>query len=262
MTSYVTSRDGTRLAFDRIGTGPPLVLVGGILCDRGTTRALADRLAEEFTVVNYDRRGRGESGNTLPYAVDREIEDLGALIDGLGGRASVYGHSSGAGLALNAAASGLPIQRLVLHEPPYGADDPESVAGARRLARTVLTAVAEDRRADALRAFLTEAGMPEEMAEESARDPGMLAVAATMPHDLEVMGEVRDGGVVPEDVVRSVDVPTLVLAGGASPGFFRDTAVRVAELLPEAEHVVLDGQDHAAPPDAVAPVVSAFLLDT
>jgi len=119
MTSYVTSADGTQIAFDRFGQGSPVVVVSGIFCDRQTTQELAEQLAQQFSVINYDRRGRGDSGDTAPYAVEREVEDLGALIAEAGGTASVYGHSSGAGLALNAAASGLPITRLVLHEPPY-----------------------------------------------------------------------------------------------------------------------------------------------
>jgi pimeloyl-ACP methyl ester carboxylesterase len=100
MTDHVTSADGTRIAFDRLGEGGPVVVVSGMFCDRQTTRQLAERLAERLSVINYDRRGRGESGDTAPYAVQREIEDLGALIAELGGSASVYGHSSGAGLAL------------------------------------------------------------------------------------------------------------------------------------------------------------------
>ena len=115
MTSYVTSADGTRIAFDRLGEGPPVVIVSGLFCVRQTTQALAEELAQVFSVINYDRRGRGDSSDTPPYAVEREIEDLGALIEAAGGSAFVYGHSSGAGLALNAAAAGLPITRLVLH---------------------------------------------------------------------------------------------------------------------------------------------------
>ncbi|MFD0851887.1 alpha/beta fold hydrolase, partial [Actinomadura adrarensis] len=104
MTNHVISADGTRIAFDRLGAGPPLIVIGGILCDRETTRPLAEHLSEHFTVINFDRRGRGDSGNTAPYSVQREIEDIAALISHVGHKASVYGHSSGAGLALNAAA--------------------------------------------------------------------------------------------------------------------------------------------------------------
>ncbi len=259
MTSYVTSADGTQIAFDRMGEGTPVVLIGGILSTRRSTRELAERLAQRFTVINYDRRGRGESGDTAPYAVKREIEDLGALIAGSGGAAAVYGHSSGAGLALNAAASGLPITRLVLQEPPYGADDEESMQGARGLAESVCAVLAEDRRADAIRLFFEAYGLPPDMIEGMSEDPDLQALAPTMRYDIEVMGEISRGGVVPEDLVRSIPAPTLVLVGGASPDFFRETAARITELLPKGEYRVLAGLNHDAGADVVAPVVSEFL---
>jgi pimeloyl-ACP methyl ester carboxylesterase len=259
MTSYVTSVDGTLIAYDRLGQGPTVVLVSGMFCDRQTTRRLAEQLAQQFTVINYDRRGRGASGDTAPYAIHREIEDLAALIAAGGGTAAVYGHSSGAGLALNAAGHGLPITRLVLHEPPYSYNDQESRSAARSLADRVRSALASDRRAEAITMFLTASGVPEEMAEGMASDPRMLAVAPTMPYDFEVMGEIRQGGAIPEDLVRAIDVPALVIAGGASPQFFRDIAIRIAYLLPNGSYTVLEGQDHGAPAHAVAPVVTDFL---
>jgi pimeloyl-ACP methyl ester carboxylesterase len=258
MTSHVTSADGTRIAYDRLGEGPPVVIISGIFCTRHTTQQLAEALAERFTVVNYDRRGRGESGDTPPYAVAREVEDLAALIAEAGGSASVYGHSSGAGLALHAAAGGLPVTRLVVHEPPYGADDEESRRTNRELAENVRVALAAGRRADAIGLFFANMGMPDEMVAGMGTDPAMQAVAPTMTNDFEVMGDFG-GGTIPEDLVRSVAVPTLVIAGGASPGFFRDTASRLAELLPDGTLTVLEGQDHAAPAEVVAPVVGDFL---
>jgi pimeloyl-ACP methyl ester carboxylesterase len=258
MTRYVTSVDGTRIAFDRLGQGPPVIVVSGIFCDRTTTQPLAEQLAQGFSVLNYDRRGRGESTDTAPYAVAREVEDLAALIVEAGGAASVYGHSSGAGLALNAAASGLPITRLVLHEPPYGPADDESTRHARELAENVRRAISEDRRADAIELFLAAAGMPPEMVEGMSGDPKMLAVAPTMPYDHEVMGDFDRGGAIPDDLVRAVTMPTLVIAGEASPDFFRDTAARIAALLPNGTLTVLKGQDHGAPAEVVAPVVAEF----
>lgn len=255
----VVSCDGTRISFEQLGDGPPVAIVSGMLCDRRRTRDLAERLARQCSVVHYDRRGRGESGDTPPYAVAREIEDLAALLAEIGGSAAVYGHSSGAGLALRAAAAGLPITRLVLHEPPYGPADEESMRDARELAERVRAASAQGRRADAIRQFLTASGMPPEMVEEMAGDPALLAMAPTMIYDFEVMDEFG-GGTIPEDLVRSIGVPTLVIAGGESPDFFRDTAARIAALLPNAKHVVLAGQDHGAPADAVAPVVAEFLF--
>lgn len=259
MTSFVTSPDGTRIAFDRLGDGPPVVVVSGMFCDRQTTQPLAEQLAQQFSVINYDRRGRGESGDTAPYAVEREVEDLGALIAAVGGSAAVYGHSSGAGLALNGAAGGLPITRLVLHEPPYGGDDDESTRAARELAEQVRAAVTGSRYGEAIKLFMADSGMPAEMIDGMSTDPKMLAVALTMPYDHEIMGDFDHGGTIPVELVRAIDVPTLVLAGGASPDFFRDTADRLTDLLPNGTLTVLDGQDHGAPADVVAPLVAAFL---
>jgi len=260
MFNHVTSADGTSIAYDELGQGAPVVIVSGMFCDRERTRSLAEALAGHGRVVNYDRRGRGESGDTAPYAVEREVEDLAALLDAVGGTAAVYGHSSGAGLALRATASGLPVTRLVLHEPPYGPDDEASRAGAQALAVGVGAAIDEGRRADAVALFMAASGLPSEMVDAMSHDPKMQALAPTMPYDLAVMDDLG-GGTIPEDLVRAVTVPTLVIAGGASPDFFRDTADRLAALLPDGEHVVLDGQDHDAPAAVVAPVVAEFLVD-
>ena len=266
MTDHVTSPDGTRIAFDHLGTGPPLVVVSGLFCDRRRTHDLAEQLAQRlagrFSVVNYDRRGRGDSGDTAPYAVEREIEDLGALIAATEGDGALYGHSSGAGLALNATASGLPITRLVLHEPPYGPDDEESMGTARELAENIRTAITEHRRADAIAYFMTEVGAPPDVVEAMSSDPALLAVAPTMPYDHDVMGDYDRGGTIPLELVAAIDVPTLVIAGGASPEFFQDTATRIAQLLTNGTLTVLDGHDHDASADVVAPVVAAFLLAT
>lgn len=258
MAAYVTSADGTRIAFDRLGDGPPVIVVGGMFCDRTTFQPLAAELAPHFQAITYDRRGRGDSGDTTPYAVEREVEDLAAVIAEVGGAASVYGHSSGAGLALTAAAAGLPIKRLVLHEPPYGGDDEASQREARALAETVVTAITEDRRADAISAFMSASGMPPDMVDSMSTDPHMLALAPTMPYDFEVMGDVN-GGVIPEERARGLGMPTLVIVGAASPDFFRDAAERIVELVPDCRLAVLEGQDHGAPADAVAPVVAEFL---
>jgi pimeloyl-ACP methyl ester carboxylesterase len=261
MTSHVISPDGTPIAFDRLGQGPPVVVVSGIFCQRRRTQPLAEALATQLTVVNYDRRGRGESGDTEPYAVEREVEDLGALLDELGGSAAVYGHSSGAGLALRAAAAGLPITRLVLHEPPYGPDDDASREAVRTLAEDVGAAVADGRGGDAIRAFMADSGAPAEVVDAMADDPMLLAQASTMPYDLEIMGDGDRGGTIPEELIRAIDLPTLVIAGGASPDFFRDTVDRIVELLLDGTLAVLDGHDHDAPAEVVGPVVTDFIVD-
>lgn len=261
--SYVESADGTAIAFDRLGDGQPLVIVSGMFCTRARTVALADAIAGRvggtFGVVNYDRRGRGDSGDTAPYAVEREVDDLRALIEATGGSAAVYGHSSGAGLALRAAAQGAPIALLVLHEPPFGPDDPDSVNAARRLADIVRAAILANRPGDAITAFLVEAGMPEDVVASMSSDPDVLAVARTMPYDLEVMGDFDRGGTIPQDLARSIDIPTLLIDGAASPDFFRETTAQLASLIPGSTRVVLEGHGHDAPAAEVAPVVADFL---
>lgn len=258
MTEHVTSADGTAIAFDRWGAGPPVVLLGGILQDRGTMAPLARALAGRLTVIHPDRRGRGESGDSWPVTTQREVEDVAALVEAAGGRTGVYGHSSGAALALRAAAAGVPLTSLVLHEPPY-ADDPESVAAARTRAAAMLEALDAGHPGDALRLFLADAGLPPDAVEAAATDPTMLARAASMAYDIAAMGETETGGAVPVALVGAVRVPTLVIAGGASPEFFRLRAERLVGLLPDAEALVLDGQDHGAPPDVVAPAVADFV---
>lgn len=258
MTASVTSADGTPIAFERLGHGSPIVLVSGLLCDRQVLRPLAEQLAQQFSAITYDRRGRGASGDTAPYAVEREVEDLGALLAEVGGSAALYGHSSGAGLALHAAASGLPITRLVLHEPPYGPDDDASKRHARELAERVQAALARGRRADAVALFFAAAGLPPEQVAELSRDPWRMGLALTMPYDFAVMGDLSQGGTIPEELARTIAIPTLVLAGGASPSFFQATAARLAALLPNATSTLLEGQDHGAPAEIVAPAVAAF----
>jgi pimeloyl-ACP methyl ester carboxylesterase len=265
MPRTAPSADGTPIAHEIVGDGPPLVLVAGIFCTRDTLRPLADALADRFRVAVYDRRGRGASGGAGPVpddAVAREVEDLDAVIGALGGEASVYGHSSGAGVALQAAAAGLAIPRLVLHEPPYGPDDEQSTRAARILAEEVGAALADDRPGEAVSLFLADSGMPAEAVDAISTDPRMRALASTMPHDFAVMGDDTRGGTIPEDMIATITVPTLVLSGGASDGFFRDTAARLAGILQDGAQMVLEGADHAAPADAVAPVVANFVTAT
>jgi pimeloyl-ACP methyl ester carboxylesterase len=271
---HVPSADGTPIASEVRGAGPPVVLVAGMFCTRATLLPLAEALAAQgHAATVYDRRGRGASGGSVPLDAPpdvlaaREVDDLVAVVEAVGadggaeadGRpVAVYGHSSGAGVALRAAAAGAPIGRLVLHEPPWGGDTPDEVASARSLTADVTAALVAGRPGDAIRRFLADAGMPDEVLDGMASDPAMLAVAATMPADLAVMGD-HDGGTVPADLLGAVAQPTLVVAGGASPDFFRTTAERVAALLPHGSLAILDDADHGAPAGVVAPVVGPFL---
>src|SRR5215207_6228387 len=213
----IKSEDGTAIAFDRLGDGQPVIVVGGATCDRAMTRPLAKQMARHFTVFTYDRRG--DSGDTAPYAVEREIEDIAALIDEAGGSAFVYGHSSGAGLALHAAAHGLPIARLVLHEPPFVPDSEEERRISREYAEQLEIILADDRRGDAVELFMTTVGMPQEMVEGMRHDPtwaGLEEIAPTLAYDSEVMGDISRGGTIPADLLCAVTIPALVLCGGAS----------------------------------------------
>lgn len=258
----IRSADGTAIAFDRSGDGPPVLVVGGAMCDRAMTRPTAEELAKYCTVINYDRRGRGDSGDTAPYAVEREIEDLGALIAEVGGKASVYGHSSGAGLALHAAARGLPITRLVLHEPPYVPDGEEERRISREYAEKLEAILAEDRRGDAVELFMTTVGMTREMVGQMRNEPwwaGMEEIAPTLAYDSEVMGDISGGGTIPADVVVKVTIPALVLCGGASPAWMIDIGKQIADAMPNGRHSVLEGQEHVVAPEVLVPVLAEFL---
>ena len=245
-----------------LGEGAPVIVVAGRLCDREVTRPLAEQLASRFAVINYDRRGRGDSGDGAPYAVEREVEDLAALIDEAGGGASVYGHSSGAALALRAAAAGLPIAELVLHEPPYNPDaDVEGQRNSREYAENLAALLSEDRCGDALGLVMPTMGMPPEAVEELRRTPRwaeLEAMAPTMAYDSEVMGDIGRGGAVPTDLAGRVRIETLVLVGGASPEWMIDAGRRVAEALPNGWYRVLEGQEHVVPPEILVPVLEQF----
>ncbi len=252
------SADGTRIAFDRTGDGPHLVLVLGAFCDRSTPAALAAKLVPEFTVFSYDRRGRGESGDTLPSVVDHEIEDLEAVVGAAGGSAFVYGHSSGAVLALEAAARGLSATRLVVYEPPY------IVEGTRdrptTLAPRVSDLIASGRRGEAVELFLIEGpGVPPEVLATMKTAPlwaRFEAMAHTLPYDLAVCAD----QVVPVERLATIDVPTLALGGGDSPPWARQAVEAVARAIPGSEHRVLDGQTHGVADDVLVPVLEEFLL--
>ncbi len=261
----VISADGTPIAFDRLGEGPPVIVVGGAACDRALTDPTAEELAKRFTAFNYDRRGRGDSGDTAPYAVEREIEDLEALISEAGGKVSVYGHSSGAGLVLLAAAHGLPIEKVVLHDPPYAPDGDE---GARQAAREygekLETILSEGRNGDAVELFFTTVGMPQEMVDgmrDTPRWEELEAMAPTLAYDSEVMDDVGGGGAVPVDQASRVKVPALVLTGGADYPWMIEVGRQLADAMPKGRHRVLEGHEHVVPPEVLAPVLEEFFAD-
>jgi pimeloyl-ACP methyl ester carboxylesterase len=258
MLRTVSSADGTVIAFDELGGGPPLILVAGAFCSRSRTAPLAGALREHFTTLNCDRRGRGDSGDTPPYSTEREIEDLDALIAEAGGSAAVFGHSSGATLALEAAAQGLGITKLALYEPPFLVDDsraPLSPDFAGRLAELV----AAGRRGDAVELYQREGvGMPEEVVvglRQAPSRPALEAIAHTLAYDAAVVGDLA----LPRELIASITTPTLVVDGENSPPMLRNAAGALADALRNGRRCTLAGQTHDLNPDAVAPVLEDFL---
>jgi pimeloyl-ACP methyl ester carboxylesterase len=260
----VTSADGTTIAFDRRGDGPPLVLVGGALSDRRAGAALAALLADDLTVIAYDRRGRGDSGDTPPYAVQREVEDLAAVIGAVGGSASVFGHSSGAVLALEATARGIGVAKLAVYEPPFVVDDARPSLPEDYVAR-LEGLLAAGERGEAVAYFMRVGpGIPEGVLEGMRGSPmwgEMEALAHTLPYDGRVMRDTVFGRPLPADRWSSVSVPTLVMDGGASPAWQRNAARALAGLLPNATYRTLEDQTHGVAPEVMAPVLRAFLPD-
>jgi pimeloyl-ACP methyl ester carboxylesterase len=252
------SADGTSIVFETQGDGPALILVGGMMCDRAKTRDLSAALSRDFKVYNFDRRGRGQSGNNAPYGPRKEIEDIAALLNEAGPDAALYGHSSGAGLALLAAGAGLPIGALILHEPPYGPDDPDSIAQTRDFSASLLAAIERRDFAGAVSAFYGAIGMSGTQISELTSDEAFMAMVPTMAHDIAVMGEIETGGVVPDDIVKSLAMPVLMLTGETSLPFFHDTAKHIAGLLRKGTIASLPGQDHSGDPAVVADAVRDF----
>jgi pimeloyl-ACP methyl ester carboxylesterase len=246
------STDGTTIAYQRTGDGPPLVLVVGAFCDRTSTAALTPLLAPSFAVYEYDRRGRGSSGAAGAYAVEREVEDLAAVVSAAGGHACVYGHSSGAVLALEAAARGVPISRLALYEPPYTA--PADSDGSSELLDAVRGQIEAGDPDGAAETFMAGAGTPPGMiaaARQGPYWPRMRELAPTLVHDLTLC----DGGRVPRERLARITAATLALSGGASPDWAARACAQVAAVVPAARTGVLDGQTHAVAPDVLAPVL-------
>jgi pimeloyl-ACP methyl ester carboxylesterase len=257
----VTSADGTPIAFDQTGDGPPVILIGGAFNDRSTVAGLAAVLAPDYTVVTYDRRGRGDSGDNASYAVEREVEDLAAVIGQVGGSARVFGHSSGAVLALEAAEQGAAIDKLALYEPPYVTAGGRA-APADDIAGRIRALIDQDRRDDAVTLFLTESvGVPPDMVAgmRASQTWGWLVrLAHTLPYDLAICGP---GGVLPADRLAKITVPTLVIGGGQSPEWLPAAARAVAGAIPGARYVTLEGQDHGVlnQPAALRPLLVDFL---
>lgn len=266
----VTSRDGTKIAYDQSGTGSALILVTGALGVRGGGD-FVDLLAKHFTVIDYDRRGRGDSSDTAPYAPEREIEDIEALIDAVGGTAYVYGLSSGAILALEAArVLGSKISKLAMYEPPFIIDDSRPPV-PHDYVEQLNAAIAAGRPGDAVEIFMTKALLiPSEFVQmmrtatmgdvfaEGVKPPDwsdMEKVAHTLAYDGLVIRDFASGKPLPPKRWASVTSPTTVIVGGNSEPFFHDGAKALVADMPNAHYHILEGQDHAVAPQALAPVL-------
>ncbi|MGR8008104.1 alpha/beta fold hydrolase [Streptomyces hypolithicus] len=255
--SNVISSDGTQLAYERHGEGPALILVGGAFSTGATEALLAARLAPHFGVVTYDRRGRGDSGDTAPYAVTREVEDLAALVMRESGPVCVYGMSSGGALVLEAAASGVPFERIAVYEPPFTAVDPAGGAAKARYTARLGELLAAGDRSGAVELFMTVVGTPPEVIAQMRTAPmwpGLEAVAHTLAYDNAVMGD----GTVPAERLASISRPVLVIEGGASPPAMRGAARTVADAVARGRHRTLTGQVHDVSPQVLAPVLREF----
>jgi len=262
--SRVTSRDGTAIAYERVGAEPPLkpplILVDGALCSRafGPMPKLAPLLAGQFTVYVYDRRGRGESADTQPYAKEREIEDLAALIDAAGGKAALLGLSSGAALALEAAAAKLPVTAVVAYEPPY--IEPTGATRGREHPHRLAALLAGGDRGGALKYFMRDmVGVPAPFVFLTRLMFGLWrkleAVAHTLPYDCAVMGDFT----LPAQRLAQITVPTLVMHGSKTNARLAQAATTVAAAIPGERARTLDGQTHNVAPAVLAPAVAEFL---
>jgi pimeloyl-ACP methyl ester carboxylesterase len=265
----VTSKDGTSIAFEQSGTGLVVILVAAALADRSGTARLAKHLAEHFTVINYDRRGRGKSTDTQPYAVEREVEDIEALIDASGGSAFVFGSSSGSVLGLEASSKlGGEVKKLFMYEPPFIIDDSQPPMAAD-FAEQVTDLVSANRRNDAVKLFFHKGmGIPA-FAVTLMRwlMPGwskMASIAHTIPYDLAVLAGTQAGKPLPANRWSSATAPTLVMVGGKSEAFFHNGAKALIDLLPNAQYSALEGRDHSAilmATKAIADAVEEFFLN-
>jgi pimeloyl-ACP methyl ester carboxylesterase len=259
----VISRDGTHIAYDQSGTGPPLILVDGAFCSRkfGPMPKLAPLLSPYFSVMTYDRRGRGDSSDTLPYAVDREVEDLEALITAAGGPAFVFGMSSGAVLSLRAVAAGLTIKKLAIYEPPFIVDRNNGHQPPSDHAEHISKLIASDRRSDAVKYYLVKVmGMPAMffyVMRLLPMWPKMKTIANSLPYDSAIM---KDFG-FPAEMISAITTPALVSGGEKSPIMLRNAVNAVAKALPNSQCQMLAGQTHNVSVKVLAPVLTKFFKE-
>jgi pimeloyl-ACP methyl ester carboxylesterase len=254
----VTSNDGTKIAYDKVGQGPVVILVLGALNSRKSGAKLAKLLAPHFTVISYDRRGRGGSTDTAPYAPEREVEDIAALIDEVEGSVSLYGHSSGAAIVLEAAIKlSKQVKKLAIYEAPYSVGK-DAVKASKEYDRQLKKLLAAGHNEDAVALFVHNVGVSDKQIQAMKRMPmwrGLEALAPTLAYDSDVLGE---GHALPTAHLAAITRPTLVMHGGAGAPSMRDVAQAISEAIPKAQFRTLAGQTHGVSPKALAPVLTEF----
>jgi pimeloyl-ACP methyl ester carboxylesterase len=263
MTSFVSSADGTRIAYDRIGSGPDLILVDGAMSHRtnGPNGALAAALADRFTVHTYDRRGRGDSGPATDFSPERELEDIEALAKQTGGAPLLYGISSGAVVAADAAARGIGVRRLALYEAPLIVDSTDREPLPADILQRITATVEAGRNGRAVADFMRSVEVPAPAIAMMRLMPfwsKLKAVAPTMRYDFAFMRGLQQGHPLPTTRWSTVTMPTLVIDGGKSSAWMRTGNRALADVLPNAEYRTLDGQNHMVKPAALAPVLKEF----
>ena len=264
-TREIRSKDGTAIAFNRIGDGHPLILIDGALCyrDLGPSRELAELLGRHFTVFTYDRRGRGESTDTRPYAVERELEDIEAILNEAGGEAYAWGLSSGAVLALEAASRLDGITKLALYEAPFIVDASRPTTQDDWV--RIDTAVARNQRGEAIKLFMQSVGLPRFMIRLMQLTPiwsKLKRVAHTLPYDGAIVKENQLGKPLSATQWAGVKIPTLVMSGGKSAEWMRRANQELAGVLPNAKHQTLEGQTHHVKPKVHAPALVEFFTSS
>ncbi len=255
----VTSKDGTKISYDKVGHGPVVILILGALNSRKSGSKLAKLLASRFTVISYDRRGRGDSTDTAPYSPQREVEDIAALIDAVKGPVYLYGHSSGAAIALQAANKlRKQVGKLAIYEAPYSVhDDARKAAG--EYYRKLKKLLKDGRKGDAVALFIRSVGVSDKQLQALKRMPmwrGLTAMAPTLAYDSQVLGE---GHALPKPLLKRISTPTLVMHGGAGAPSMRDAAQAISGALPDAHLRTLAGETHGVRPRVLAPILEEFL---
>jgi len=254
----INSKDGTTIAYDKVGKGPVVIVVLGALNSRKSGANLAKLLAPHFTVINYDRRGRGDSTDTSPYAPEREVEDLAAIIDEVGEPVYLYGHSSGAAIVLHAAAKlHKQIKKLAIYEAPYSLTDDE-IKASKDYDKQLKKILAAGDKGGAVSLFVGHVGVSDKQIQAMKRLPmwrGLEALAPTLAYDSQVLGE---GYALPTAILTKISTPALVMHGGSGSPSMAGVAEAISKKIPKAQFRTVAGQTHGVSPKAMAPILAEF----